>query len=229
MKTMAYSEFRADCAAALDSVTDGREELVITRAGREPVVMTAPSEYKALQETAHLLRGPESARRFPFRPPTPAGTAPLVGKTRAAEATARSGERGGTAHPCSDLPGARVAAVAAGRAADAPHGRVGAAGPQMRVVVEEGVPGVAGGLQVPGPVLHLGELGGGDRPGAPLGGGPAAVGGAHRLHCAVQVTQVGTQMRLLVGEAGVVVGPEGLHLRGGRLQVPLRLAERVER
>ncbi|WP_017595883.1 type II toxin-antitoxin system Phd/YefM family antitoxin [Nocardiopsis potens] len=64
MKTMTYSESRANYAAALDSVIDDREELVITRAGREPVVMMALSEYETLKETAYLLRSPENARRL---------------------------------------------------------------------------------------------------------------------------------------------------------------------
>ncbi|MCY9787045.1 type II toxin-antitoxin system prevent-host-death family antitoxin [Nocardiopsis sp. EMB25] len=64
MKTMTYSESRANYAATLDSVVDDREEVVITRAGREPVVMVALSEYETLRETAYLLRSPENARRL---------------------------------------------------------------------------------------------------------------------------------------------------------------------
>ncbi|WP_116244117.1 type II toxin-antitoxin system Phd/YefM family antitoxin [Nocardiopsis sp. FIRDI 009] len=64
MKTMTYSESRANYAATLDSVVDDREEVVITRAGREPVVMMALSEYETLKETAYLLRSPENARRL---------------------------------------------------------------------------------------------------------------------------------------------------------------------
>lgn len=50
--------------ATLDSVIDDREEVVITRAEREPVVMMALSEYEPLRETAYLLRSPENARRL---------------------------------------------------------------------------------------------------------------------------------------------------------------------
>ncbi|MCK9870858.1 type II toxin-antitoxin system prevent-host-death family antitoxin [Nocardiopsis dassonvillei] len=64
MKTMSYSESRANYAATLDSVVDDREEVVITRAGHEPVVMMALSEYETLKETAYLLRSPENARRL---------------------------------------------------------------------------------------------------------------------------------------------------------------------
>lgn len=64
MKTMTYSESRANYAAVLDSVLDDREEVVITRAGRDPVVMVALDDYESLKETAHLLRSPANARRL---------------------------------------------------------------------------------------------------------------------------------------------------------------------
>ncbi|GAA3729152.1 antitoxin YefM [Spinactinospora alkalitolerans] len=64
MKTMTYSESRANYAATLDTVVDDHEEVVITRSGREPVVMIALSEYESLRETAYLLRSPENARRL---------------------------------------------------------------------------------------------------------------------------------------------------------------------
>lgn len=64
MKTMSYSESRAHYAATLDAVVDDSEEVVITRAGREPVVIVSLAEYQSLKETAYLLRSPANARRF---------------------------------------------------------------------------------------------------------------------------------------------------------------------
>ena len=64
MKIMSYSESRAKFAETLDAVTDDREEVVITRAGHEPVVMVALDEYESLKETAYLLESPENARRL---------------------------------------------------------------------------------------------------------------------------------------------------------------------
>ncbi len=64
MRTMSYSESRANYAAALDAVLDDREEIVITRAGKDPVVMVALDDYESLKETAYLLRSPENARRL---------------------------------------------------------------------------------------------------------------------------------------------------------------------
>ena len=64
MKIMSYSESRARYAEVLDSVVDDREEVVITRASREPVVMVSLEDYEALKQTAYLLRSPENARRL---------------------------------------------------------------------------------------------------------------------------------------------------------------------
>ncbi|SDY20645.1 antitoxin YefM [Modestobacter sp. DSM 44400] len=64
MRTMSYSESRAKYAQTLDAVIDDREEVVITRAGHDPVVMVALEDYESLKETAYLLRTPENARRL---------------------------------------------------------------------------------------------------------------------------------------------------------------------
>ncbi|WP_434085415.1 type II toxin-antitoxin system Phd/YefM family antitoxin [Mycolicibacter virginiensis] len=64
MKTMSYSATRAAFAATLDSVLDDREEVIITRSGKPPVVLVALEDYEALKETAHLLQNPANARRL---------------------------------------------------------------------------------------------------------------------------------------------------------------------
>lgn len=64
MKTMSYSESRARYAETLDSVVDDREEVVITRAGHEPVVIVSLDDYQSLKEMAYLVRSPENARRL---------------------------------------------------------------------------------------------------------------------------------------------------------------------
>ncbi|MGH3305400.1 MAG: type II toxin-antitoxin system Phd/YefM family antitoxin [Streptosporangiaceae bacterium] len=64
MKTLTYSESRAHYAETLNSVVDDREEVVVTRAGHEPVVIVALADYESLKETAYLLRSPENARRL---------------------------------------------------------------------------------------------------------------------------------------------------------------------
>ena len=64
MRTMTYSESRAKYAETLSAVVDDREEVIITRAGHDPVVMVALDDYESLRETAYLLRSPENARRL---------------------------------------------------------------------------------------------------------------------------------------------------------------------
>lgn len=64
MKIMTYSESRANFAATLNSVVADSEEVVITRAGHDSVVMVSLADYESLKETAYLLRSPENARRL---------------------------------------------------------------------------------------------------------------------------------------------------------------------
>lgn len=64
MRTMSYTESRARYAEVLDSVTEDREEVVITRAGHEPVVIVSLADFEALRETAYLMRSPANARRL---------------------------------------------------------------------------------------------------------------------------------------------------------------------
>lgn len=64
MKTMSYTESRARYAEVLDSVIDDREEIIITRAGHEPVVIVSLADFESLRETAYLMRSPANARRL---------------------------------------------------------------------------------------------------------------------------------------------------------------------
>lgn len=64
MKTLSYTESRARYAEVLDSVINDREEVVITRAGHEPVVIVSLEDFESLRETAYLMRSPANARRL---------------------------------------------------------------------------------------------------------------------------------------------------------------------
>lgn len=64
MKTMSYTESRARYAEVLDSVVNDREEIVITRAGHDPVVIVSLADFESLRETAYLMRSPANARRL---------------------------------------------------------------------------------------------------------------------------------------------------------------------
>ena len=64
MKTMSYTESRARYAEVLDGVANDREEVIITRAGHDPVVIVSLEDYESLRETASLMRSPANARRL---------------------------------------------------------------------------------------------------------------------------------------------------------------------
>ena len=64
MNVMTYTDARNGLAKALDKVVEDREELVITRTGREGVVMVAQEEWDAIQTTLYLLSSPRNAARL---------------------------------------------------------------------------------------------------------------------------------------------------------------------
>jgi antitoxin YefM len=63
MDSITYTTVRANLANAMDRVCDDHEPLIITRNGEQSVVMLSLEDYKALEETAYLLRTPANARR----------------------------------------------------------------------------------------------------------------------------------------------------------------------
>ncbi|MFD1542211.1 type II toxin-antitoxin system Phd/YefM family antitoxin [Nonomuraea guangzhouensis] len=64
MKVMTMSESRANYAATLDAVIDDQEEVLITRAGGEGVVMVSQREYESMRETLYLMASPVNRRRL---------------------------------------------------------------------------------------------------------------------------------------------------------------------
>ena len=64
MNTICYTESRAHYAEVLDGVVNDREEVVVTRAGHDPVVIVSLEDYESLRETAYLMRSPANARRL---------------------------------------------------------------------------------------------------------------------------------------------------------------------
>jgi antitoxin YefM len=64
MDAMTYSTARANLASVMDRVCEDHEPLIITRNGDQSVVMLSLDDYKALEETAYLLRTPANARRL---------------------------------------------------------------------------------------------------------------------------------------------------------------------
>ena len=64
MDTLTYSTARANLAGTMLRVCENHEPLIITRSGEQAVVMLSLEDYKALEETAYLLRNPTNARRL---------------------------------------------------------------------------------------------------------------------------------------------------------------------
>ncbi len=64
MISVSYTEARDRLASVWDEAISSREPIVISRRGKESVVLVARDEWEGLQETAHLLRSPANARRL---------------------------------------------------------------------------------------------------------------------------------------------------------------------
>jgi len=64
MKAMTYTAARENLARTIQEVVDRRDPVVITKRGDTSVVMISLDEYESLEETAHLLRSPNNARRL---------------------------------------------------------------------------------------------------------------------------------------------------------------------
>ena len=64
MDAITYSAARANLASTMDRVCNDHETVIITRNGEQSVVMLSLEDYKALEETAYLLRTPANAKRL---------------------------------------------------------------------------------------------------------------------------------------------------------------------
>jgi antitoxin YefM len=64
MDSITYSSARANLAKTMDRVCEDHEPVIITRNGEQSVVMLSLDDFKALEETAYLLRSPANAKRL---------------------------------------------------------------------------------------------------------------------------------------------------------------------
>lgn len=64
MDAITYSAARANLASTMDRVCNDHETIIITRNGEQSVVMLSLEDFKALEETAYLLRNPTNAKRL---------------------------------------------------------------------------------------------------------------------------------------------------------------------
>ena len=61
---VSYSYARQNLAALLNQAEDEQAPVYISRRNREDMVLLPAAEYRSVEETAHLLRSPENARRL---------------------------------------------------------------------------------------------------------------------------------------------------------------------
>src|SRR6266542_1874959 len=64
MKSITYTAARENLAATINRVCEDHAPVIITRNRDQSVVMLSLAEYESLEETAHLLRSPENAKRL---------------------------------------------------------------------------------------------------------------------------------------------------------------------
>ena len=64
MNTITYTAARASLADTMDRVVNDHEPIIITRSNQQAVVMLSLDDYKAMQETAYLLRSPKNVQRL---------------------------------------------------------------------------------------------------------------------------------------------------------------------
>ena len=64
MDAISFTAARANQAQTMKRVCADHDPLIITRNGEHSVVMLSLDDFKALEETAYLLRSPRNARRL---------------------------------------------------------------------------------------------------------------------------------------------------------------------
>lgn len=64
MKTVSYTHARNHLAAVSDAACHDRNPVLITRQNGPSVVLISWDDYRALEETAYLLRSPKNAARL---------------------------------------------------------------------------------------------------------------------------------------------------------------------
>jgi antitoxin YefM len=64
MKTMNFSQTRQNLASTFDAVVDDCMPIIVTRQNKEPVVIISLKDYRAMEETAYLLRSEANAKRL---------------------------------------------------------------------------------------------------------------------------------------------------------------------
>ena len=64
MDVVSYTNARQKLKDLMDRVAEDHAPVTITRGGNPPVVMMSLEDFEAIEETLHLIRSPENARRL---------------------------------------------------------------------------------------------------------------------------------------------------------------------
>ena len=64
MEAITYTNARQNLAKTMEKVCQDHSPVIITRKKNDSVVMMSLEDYKALEETAYLLRSPKNMRRL---------------------------------------------------------------------------------------------------------------------------------------------------------------------
>ena len=64
MDAITYTKVRENLAKTMDRVCDDHSPVIITRKNQRSVVIMSLEDYRALEETAYLLRSPKNARKL---------------------------------------------------------------------------------------------------------------------------------------------------------------------
>lgn len=64
MDAITYTNARQNLAKTMEKVCQDHSPIIVTRKKNDSVVIMSLEDYKALEETAYLLRSPKNARRL---------------------------------------------------------------------------------------------------------------------------------------------------------------------
>lgn len=64
MDVMTYTSFRAKLAQKMKEICDNHLGVIVTRKNHETVVVLSLEDYRAMEETAYLLKSPTNAERL---------------------------------------------------------------------------------------------------------------------------------------------------------------------
>jgi antitoxin YefM len=64
MEAVSYTAAREKLASLMDHVCNDHEPVIVTRNRDQAVVLVSLEDFKAMEETAYLLKSPENAKRI---------------------------------------------------------------------------------------------------------------------------------------------------------------------